>query len=100
MSGSQEGLSDRKTDGASYAIKPWSGNDGVDKDRVALPKDDNLHAERYFLESVVENWWRYPWFRSQGLYTIYNIQRRGQKLMTSNGDGLFARGAVLLREIR
>jgi hypothetical protein len=38
-------LSDRETDDASCAMKSWSGNDGINRDRVALPKNDNIHAE-------------------------------------------------------
>jgi len=40
-----ESLSDRETDGASCTIKRWSDNDGMDRDQVALPKNDDLHAE-------------------------------------------------------
>ena len=45
MTGTYESLSDGETDGASYTIKAWSDNDGIDRDQVALPKNDNLHAE-------------------------------------------------------
>ena len=54
MARTYESLSDRETDGASYTVKRWSDNDGIDRDQVALPKNDNLHAEQCFLESVVE----------------------------------------------
>ena len=83
-----ESLSDRETDGASYTIKPWSDNDGIDRDQVALPKNDDLHAEQCFLESVAENWYRDTWLRSQSLYTIYNLEWRRPEPVTNNGDAV------------
>ena len=77
MTRAYKSLSDRETDGASYTVKPWLDNGGIDRDQVALPKNDNLHAEQCFFESVVENWYRDTWLRSQSLYTVYRVTLNG-----------------------
>ena len=64
-----------------------------------MAKNDDLHAERRFLESVIGNWWQYRWLRSRKLCAVYDLGRRGPEPMTRNGGGPLVRGAVPSREL-